>query len=80
MEYFSGNQFALVCRTHRIGDSECQRGYNKADIDASKGVWAWDAGIANNCESMHDYLDRKKWMVDMNTVRATVVLCPVSTR
>jgi len=53
-------------------DTKDQWVYNNPDIDASKVVWAWDMGAANNQELMQYYPGRKAWLVDMNTDPATV--------
>ena len=53
-------------------DAKDQWVYNNPNIDASKVVWAWDMGAANNYKLMQYYPGRKAWLVDMNTDPATV--------
>jgi hypothetical protein len=46
--------------------------YNEADIDASKVVWAREMDAADNRELLRYYRDRTTWLVQMDTVPATV--------
>jgi len=46
--------------------------YNRADIDASKVVWARDGGPADNLELIRYYRDRKVWLVEPDTTPAEI--------
>ncbi len=47
--------------------------YNRADIDASKVVWARDAGAIDNLELIHYYRNRKVWLVEPDVTPARVL-------
>ena len=71
LEMLPGNQIAFV-RESSKRDSLDQWVYNDPNISASKVVWAWDMGTADNRELMQYYSDRKAWLVNMDTEPATV--------
>jgi hypothetical protein len=50
--------------------------YNEADIDASKVVWAREMDAADDRELLEYYRDRTAWLVQMDTVPATVSSYP----
>jgi hypothetical protein len=52
--------------------------YNRADIDASKVVWAWDMGASDNRELTAYYRDRKAWLVEPDTSPITLRPYPAS--
>jgi hypothetical protein len=63
LEQTPGKQLVFVRygADHPPGD---QWIYNSANIDASKVVWAWDMGPADNRELMQYYGDRQVWLVE----------------
>jgi hypothetical protein len=71
LEQLSGMQLVFV-RDSPKRDPKDQWVYNDPDTDASKVVWAWDMGAANNRELMQHYPDRKAWLINMDTEPATV--------
>ena len=71
LEQLPGKQLVLVTESP-TRDPLDQWVYNRADIDGSKVVWAWDMGATNNQELMQYYGDRTAWLVDMGTQPATV--------
>jgi hypothetical protein len=50
--------------------------YNRADIDASKVVWAREMNTANNLELTHYYKDRTVWLVEPDAIPARVSQYP----
>jgi hypothetical protein len=46
--------------------------YNAADIDASRVIWARDAGAAGNLELIRYYKNRKVWLVEPDAIPARV--------
>lgn len=50
--------------------------YNRADIDASKVVWAREGGAPDNSELLQHYHARRAWLVEPDTP-ATVIPYPV---
>ena len=51
--------------------------YNAADIDSSKVVWANDMAPADNLQLIQHYPDRKVWLVQMDTMPATISPYPM---
>jgi hypothetical protein len=51
--------------------------YNRADIDASKVIWARDMDAASNAELIRHYGDRKVWLVQPDSPAAEVSPYPV---
>lgn len=51
--------------------------YNRADIDASKVVWAREGSAAANSEVLEYYPARQAWLIEPDTVPATMVPYPV---
>lgn len=47
--------------------------YNRANLDHSKVVWAWDMGSADNLELMRYYPDRKAWLAEPDTAPVKLV-------
>ena len=75
LEQFPGGQLVFVryLPTHDCSDDWI---YNRAGIDHSKVIWAWDMGSADNLELMHHYPNRKAWLVQPDT--DPVALVPYS--
>jgi hypothetical protein len=51
--------------------------YNSPDLDHSKVVWANDMSAADNLQLIQYYRDRTVWLVEMDTLPATVSRYPV---
>jgi hypothetical protein len=51
--------------------------YNRADIDASKVVWAREMDTTNNLELTHYYKDRTVWLVEPDATPARVSQYPL---
>ena len=47
--------------------------YNRAGLDHSKVIWAWDMGPADNRELMRYYPDRKAWLAEPDTTPVKLV-------
>lgn len=47
--------------------------YNRANLDTSKVIWAWDMGPQDNLQLMRHYPDRKAWLVAPDTNPVTLV-------
>ncbi len=47
--------------------------YNRADINASKVIWARDENPADNLKLLHYYHNRKAWLVEPDTTPPTVI-------
>lgn len=47
--------------------------YNRAALDHSKVIWAWDMGTADNLELMRYYPDRKAWLAEPDASPVTLV-------
>ena len=71
-----GEQLAIVRYNpdHTPGDEWV---YNRADIDASKVVWARDAGAADNLELIRYYRNRKVWLVEPDMIPARISPYPI---
>jgi len=71
LEQLPGQQLVIVRYTqlHQPFDEWV---YNAPDIDASKVVWAREMDAANNLELFRYYPDRKVWLVEPDTLPATV--------
>jgi hypothetical protein len=71
-----GGQLAIVRYSPRH-DPGNEWVYNRADIDASKVVWARDAGAADNLELIRYYQDRKVWLVEPDAIPARISPYPM---
>ena len=49
--------------TAREPDAARSSGYNDADIDGAKIVWARETGWANDCELLDYFKDRRAWLL-----------------
>ncbi len=79
LEHLPEKQLVLV-RASDKRESLDQWVYNAADIDSSKVVWANDMSAADNLQLIQYYRDRKVWLVEMDTLPATVSPYPVPTQ
>ena len=79
LEQIPGQQLVIV-RASDKRDPLDQWVYNGADLDASKVVWAWDMGAADNRELLQYYRDRRVWLVQMGTDPATISPYPAPAR
>jgi hypothetical protein len=52
--------------------------YNAPDIDTSKVVWAREMDAAHNLELMHYYATRTVWLVEPDSLPATVLPYPAT--
>ena len=79
LEQLPGKQLVIVRYTskHELLDEWV---YNAADIDASKVVWAREMSPADNLQLIQYYRDRKVWLVEMDTLPATISPYPVPTQ
>ena len=77
LEQLPGRQIVFVryLPTHDPTDDWI---YNRAGLDHSKVIWAWDMGAADNLELMRCYPDRKAWLAEPDTAPVTLVPYPVS--
>ena len=71
LEKLPGNQLALV-RYNPWHNPINEWVYNRADIDASKVVWAREMDEKDNKELIHYYPDRKVWLVEPDSPSVTV--------
>jgi len=76
LESLPDKQLVLVREPYNR-DSLDQWVYNAPDIDHSKVVWANDMTPADNLQLIEYYRDRKVWLVEMDTLPATVSPYPV---
>jgi hypothetical protein len=76
LEGLPDKQLVLVREPYNR-DSLDQWVYNGPDIDHSKVVWANDMSPADNRQLIEYYRDRKVWLVEMNTLPATVSPYPM---
>jgi len=76
LESLPDKQLVLVREPYNR-DSLDQWVYNGPDIDHSKVVWANDMSPADNLQLIQYYRDRKVWLVEMDTLPATVSPYPV---
>ncbi len=76
LEQLPGDQLAIVRYTpgHNPIDEWV---YNWADIDGSKVIWAREMDSANNLELIHYYHDRKVWLVEPDTLPASISPYPM---
>jgi hypothetical protein len=79
MEQMPGEQLILV-RYSPLHNPINEWVYNGPDIDHSKVVWANDMSAADNLQLIQYYRDRKVWLVEMDTLPATVSPYPVPTQ
>lgn len=77
LEELPGRQLVFV-RYLPTHDSTDDWIYNRATIDHSKVIWAWDMGPEDNLELMRFYPDRKAWLAEPDTTPATLIPYPVS--
>jgi TgpA N-terminal domain len=75
LEQLLGPQLAIVRYTpgHNPLDEWV---FNRADIDASKVVWAREGDAAANSELLRYYHARQAWLIEPDTVPATVIPYP----
>jgi hypothetical protein len=71
LEELPGNQLAIV-RYNSWHNPFNEWVYNKADIDASKVVWAREMDEKDNKELIHYYPDRKVWLVEPDSPSVNV--------
>jgi hypothetical protein len=71
LENLPGNQLAIV-RYNSWHNPFNEWVYNKADIDASKVVWAREMDEKDNKELIDYYPDRKVWLVEPDSPSVTV--------
>jgi hypothetical protein len=76
LESLPDKQLVLVREPYNR-DSLDQWVYNDPDIDHSKVVWANDMSPADNRQLIEYYRDRKVWLVEMDTLPATVSPYPM---
>jgi hypothetical protein len=76
LESLPDKQLVLVREPYNR-DSLDQWVYNGPDIDHSKVVWANDMSPADNRQLIEYYRDRKVWLVEMDTLPATVSPYPM---
>ena len=76
LESLPGEQLALV-RASDDRNSLDQWVYNGPDLDHSKVVWANDMSPADNLQLIQYYRDRTVWLVQMDTLPATVSPYPM---
>ncbi|MGA2634042.1 MAG: hypothetical protein ABSF16_07405 [Terracidiphilus sp.] len=76
LEQLPGDQLVIVRYTpgHNPIDEWV---YNWADIDGSKVIWAREMDSANNLELIHYYHGRKVWLVEPDTLPASISPYPV---
>ena len=75
LEQLPGPQLAIV--RHSSNHSPLDEWvYNRADIDASKVVWAREGDAAANSELLQYYPARQAWLVEPDAVPATMILYP----
>jgi hypothetical protein len=76
LESLPDKQLVLVREPYNR-DSLDQWVYNDPDIDHSKVVWANDMAPADNLQLIQYYRDRNVWLVEMDTLPATVSPYPM---
>jgi hypothetical protein len=75
LEQLPGPQLAIV--RHSSNHSPLDEWvYNRADINASKVVWAREGDAAANSELLQYYPARQAWLVEPDAVPATMILYP----
>lgn len=72
LEKLPGKQLAIV-RYSPTHDPRVTWVYNCGDLNRCKVIWAWDMGDAENQELIHHYNDRTVWLVEPDTIPATVI-------
>jgi hypothetical protein len=77
MEQFPGQQLLLVRYSSRHNPLN-EWVYNAPDIDTSKVVWAREMDRAHNLELLHYYPNRKVWLVEPDSLPATVLPYPAT--
>ena len=71
LEHLTGKQLAIV--RYAPGHNPLDEWvYNAADIDNSKVVWAWDMDDTNNQKLIRYYKDRTVWLIEPDTMPASV--------
>ncbi len=71
----SGKQLVLV--RYRMGHNPVDQWvYNRADINGSKVIWAWDMGPASNSKLLNHYRNRKAWLVEPDTKPVALIPYP----
>jgi hypothetical protein len=71
LEQLPGKQLVFVRESPKLPALDLWV-YNRADIDASKVVWAWDVSEKENLELIHYLKDRKAWLVQRSDQPATL--------
>ena len=71
MDQLPGPQLVIVRYSPRHNPLD-EWVYNAPDIDTSKVVWAREMDAAHNLELMHYYANRKVWLVEPDSLPATV--------
>ena len=75
LEQLPGPQLAIVRYT--LGHSPLDEWvFNRADIDASKVVWAREGDAAANSELLRYYHARQAWLIEPDAVPATMIPYP----
>jgi hypothetical protein len=77
MKQFPGQQLLLVRYSSRHNPLN-EWVYNAPDIDTSKVVWAREMDRAHNLELLHYYPNRKVWLVEPDSLPATVLPYPAT--
>ena len=72
MEQLPGQQLVIVRYSARHNPLD-EWVYNAPDIDDSKFVWAREMDSAHNLELLHYYMNRKVWLVEPDSLPATVL-------
>jgi hypothetical protein len=77
MEQLSGQQLLVVRYSPRHNPLD-EWVYNAPDIDSSKVVWAREMDSAHNLELMRYYANRKVWLIEPDSLPATVLPYPAN--
>jgi hypothetical protein len=75
LEQFPGPQLAIVRYSSNHSPLD-EWVYNRADIDASKIVWAREGDATANSELLQYYPARQAWLIEPDTVPATMIPYP----
>ncbi|HUD15256.1 MAG TPA: hypothetical protein VMQ56_16500 [Terracidiphilus sp.] len=77
LEQLPGRQLVIVRYSPRHNPLD-EWVYNAPDIDSSKVVWAREMDAAHNSELMHYFANRKVWLVEPDSLPATVLPHPAN--
>jgi hypothetical protein len=77
LEKLPGQQLVIVRYSPRHNPLD-EWVYNAPDIDSSKVVWAREMDAAHNSELMHYYANRRVWLVEPDSLPATVLPYPAN--